>query len=91
MELTLAYIKNTLAALKPELHGRFGVSEIGVFGAWVCGEQRADGGIDVLVEFDRPVDLFDVMETEKHLQTGLGHNLDVASRRNLRRHLDNIF
>ncbi len=59
--MTLADIKNKLIPLKPELHTRFGVSEIGVFGSWVRGEQKDTSDIDVLVDFDKPIDLFDLM------------------------------
>ena len=50
--MTLTDIKNKLPGLKPELHERFGVSEIGVFGSWVRGEQKETSDIDVLVDFD---------------------------------------
>ncbi len=87
MELSLAHIKNTLAALKPELHERFGVSEIGVFGSWVRGEQRPDSDIDLLVEFDRPVGLFEIMALEDYLQSAFGHKVDIAVRRSLRQYI----
>ncbi len=87
MELTLAHIKNTLAVLKPALHERFGVSEIGVFGSWVRGEQRPDSDIDLLVEFDRPVGLFDIMALEDYLQNVFGHKVDIAVRRSLRQYI----
>ncbi len=38
--MTLTDIKSALTALKPELHKRFGVSEIGVFGSWVRGVRQ---------------------------------------------------
>lgn len=38
--MTLTDIKNNLTALKPELHERFGVSEIGVFGSRVRGDRQ---------------------------------------------------
>lgn len=87
MELTLAHIKNTLAALKPELHERFGVSEIGVFGSWVRGEQRLYSDIDLLVEFDRPVGLFEIMELEECLQEVFGYKVDIAVKRSLRQYI----
>lgn len=87
MELTLAHIKNTLAALKPALHERFGVSESGVFGSWVRGEQRPDSDIDLLVEFDRPVGLFEVMALEDYLQNVFGHKVDIAVKRSLRQYV----
>jgi uncharacterized protein len=85
--MTLSDIKTTLAALKPELHERFGVSEIGVFGSWVRGEQKEGSDIDVLVDFDRKVDLFDLMELQEYLEETFGRKVDVALRRSLRKYI----
>jgi len=48
---TLARIKEILQRYKTELEERYGVKEIGVFGSYVRGEQRADSDLDILVEF----------------------------------------
>jgi len=85
--MTLTDIKNTLTALKPELHERFGVSEIGVFGSWVRGEQKESSDIDVLVDFDRAVDLFDLMELQEFLEETLGLKIDIALRRSLKKYI----
>ena len=85
--MTLTDIKNTLTALKPELHERFGVSEIGVFGSWVRGEQKDGSDIDVLVDFDRRVDLFDLMELQWFLEETFGGKVDVAPRDSLRKYI----
>ncbi len=85
--MTLTDIKNTLTALKPELHERFGVSEIGVFGSWVRGEQKETSDIDVLVDFDRAVDLFDLMELQEFLEEVFGLKIDIALRRSLKKYI----
>jgi len=85
--MTLTDIKNTLSALKPELHARFGVSEIGVFGSWVRGEQKETSDIDVLVDFDRSVDLFDLMELQEFLEGIFELKIDVALRRSLKKYI----
>ena len=41
-----------LRALKPELHARFGVSAMAVFGSRVRGDHRADSDLDIVVDFD---------------------------------------
>lgn len=85
--MTLADIKNKLTALKPELHQRFGVSEIGVFGSWVRGEQKETSDIDVLVDFDRFVGLFELMELQDYLEEVFGCNVDIAPKDSLRKHI----
>ncbi len=85
--MTLTDIKNTLTALKPELHERFGVSEIGVFGSWVRGEQREGSDIDVLVDFDQPIGLFEIMELQEYLEETFGCSVDIALRRSLRKYI----
>lgn len=85
--MTLNDIKFTLAQLKPELHERFGVSEIGVFGSWVRGEQHQNSDIDLLVDFDRSVNLFDIMELQFFLEEKFATNIDVAPRDSLRKYI----
>ena len=85
--MTLTDIKNKLTALKPELHERFGVSEIGVFGSWVRGEQKETSDIDVLVGFDRRTDLFDLMELQEFLEETFERKVDIAPRDSLREHI----
>jgi predicted nucleotidyltransferase len=85
--MTLSDIKNKLTALKPELHERFGVSEIGVFGSWVRGEQKETSDIDVLVDFDRRVSLFDIMELQWFLEEAFQKKVDIAPKDGLRKHI----
>lgn len=69
------------------MHERFGVSELGVFGSWIRGEESADSDVDVLVDFDRPLGLFELMELEDFLETQLQRKVDVAVRRSLRKYI----
>ena len=86
-KMTLTDIKNKLTALKPELHKRFGVSEIGVFGSWVRGEQKETSDIDVLVDFDRTVGLFEIMELQDYLEETFNCKVDIAARDSLRKYI----
>lgn len=85
--MTLADIKNKLSALKPELHERFGVSEIGVFGSWVRGEEKDSSDIDVLVDFDKEITLFDILELQWFLEETFEKKVDVAPRDSLRKYI----
>ena len=52
MDRDLALQKLTQS--KPELHRRFGVVDLALFGSTLRGEARADSDVDVLVRFDGP-------------------------------------
>ena len=85
--MNLATIKQKLADLKPELYTRWGVAEIGVFGSFVRGEEKRRSDLDILVDFDREIDLFDFMELEEFLSIKLRRKVDLAPRRNLRKYI----
>jgi len=46
---SVAELRRRLEALKPELAAVYGVSEVGIFGSYVRGEQREHSDLDVLV------------------------------------------
>jgi len=48
-----------LKELKPIIAARYKAKEIGLFGSFARGEQRANSDIDLLVEFEEGADLFD--------------------------------
>jgi hypothetical protein len=85
--MTFEEIKGTIKSIKAELHTRFGVSEIGVFGSWVRGEQKSSSDIDVLVDFDRDIGLFEIMELEEYLEEVFGCKVDIAIKRSLRKYI----
>ena len=86
---TLDEIKDTLHGQKPYLAERYGVTEIGVFGSYVRGEQDPDSDIDVLIELEEPprIDLFDLVNLEYHLTDLLGVDADVAIKGDLRKRI----
>jgi hypothetical protein len=73
-----------LAGHKGELRERFNVKNIGVFGSIVKGKQRTRSDIDVLVEFEKPVGLFDFMALEEYLSSLLGAKVDLVSKKALK-------
>jgi len=78
-------IKEILTEHKEELRERFRVREIGVFGSYVRGEQKEKGSdIDILVEFEEPIGLFEFMDLEEYLSSLLGGKVDVVSRKALK-------
>jgi len=81
-------IQTIIRQHKSELAERFGVSEIGVFGSVVRGEERDDSDVDVLVEFNRPVTLFEFIDLETYLQQLLDiEKVDLVQKSGLKRYI----
>ncbi len=77
-------ISRTLFQHKTELKDKFKVKTIGVFGSYVRGEQKCNSDVDVLVEFEEPVGLFEFMKLENHLSDLLGLKVDLVSKKALK-------
>jgi predicted nucleotidyltransferase len=69
-----------LKALKPELHARFGVSGIGVFGSRRRGDHRSDSDLDIVVDFDTVPSLFRLADMDALLAERLGMRVDTVPR-----------
>ena len=83
---TIVEIKEVLQAQKPYLAEKYGVTEIGIFGSYVRGEQRPDSDLDVLIEVERPprIGLIGLVELELYLSELLGIKVDLAIKKNLK-------
>ncbi|MHB0876999.1 MAG: nucleotidyltransferase family protein [Anaerolineae bacterium] len=86
---TLADVLRILAEHRPSLAAKYGVTEVGVFGSYVRGTQRADSDIDVLVTLEEPptLDLLDLVRLQDHLSELLDAPVDLALRGNLRKRI----
>jgi hypothetical protein len=89
MMKNLAEIKQILQAQKPHLYQEYGVAEIGLFGSYVRGEQRADSDVDVLVELTDPprISLLGLVGLQHYLSDLLGLEVDVALKKNLKKRI----
>jgi uncharacterized protein len=81
---TLSEIKSILRAHTSELHEKYGISELSVFGSVVRGEANADSDVDLLAVFDRPIGLFKLCSAENYLIALLGVEVDLVSREDVR-------
>jgi predicted nucleotidyltransferase len=83
---TLAEIKRILEAEKPYLAHKYGVTEIGVFGSYVRGEQRPDSDLDILIELEDPprISLLGLVNLGNYLSDLLGIQVQVAIKKNLK-------
>ena len=83
---TLTEIKEILQTTKPYLADKYGVTEIGVFGSYVRGEQRSDSDLDILIELVDPprISLLGLVNLENYLSDLLGIKVQVAIKKNLK-------
>ena len=73
-----------LRACKRDLHERFHVREMGLFGSIVKGEAGPLSDIDILVEFEKGADLFTLSELGAFLEDRLGRRVDIIPKRKVR-------
>jgi len=71
-------IMETLRKHDEVLRTRFKVKSIGLFGSFVRGEQRKRSDIDLLVEFEETISMFDFIRLEDYLAQALGHRVDLV-------------
>ncbi len=77
---TLEEIREILKDNKDALKEQFGVSQLGLFGSFARGEQNPESDLDILVDFDEPVDLFEFMDLNDQLEKLTGMKVDLVTR-----------
>jgi predicted nucleotidyltransferase len=63
---------------KPEMESRYGVQRLGLFGSYVRERQKKKSDIDILVTFNRDIDLFDFLDLRKYLESQLQAKVDLV-------------
>ncbi|MBM4249072.1 MAG: nucleotidyltransferase family protein [Euryarchaeota archaeon] len=76
----LEILRRELASLRK----KYNVKVIGLFGSYVRGEQKKGSGLDILVEFREPINLFKFLKMEEHLGELLGGKVDLVSKKALK-------
>jgi len=76
---TLDETRSVLAQYKEELADRYKVSQIGIFGSYIRGEQGEKSDLDILVEFREPIGL-EFIELAEFLESILGVKVDLVSK-----------
>ena len=86
---TIVQIQEILQAQKPYLTEKYGVTEIGIFGSYVRGQNRPDSDLDILIDLKRPpyIGLMGLVELENHLSDALGVKVDIALKKSLRKRI----
>jgi hypothetical protein len=68
-----------LGAHRDQLRRQFGVALLAIFGSTARDEATTESDVDLLVEFDRPTGLFDLIRLQFHLEELLGTTVDVGT------------
>lgn len=81
--LTKENILKTLEANKEPIKN-FGVTQIGLFGSYVRGEQTAESDIDILVDYKKnQMDLFKLINLDDYLEKILKTKIDLVTKNGL--------
>ena len=83
---SLEDIKQTILQSKPRLQQRYQVTQLGIFGSYVRGEQTEISDLDVLVEFapEARFGLLKFCELENDLSETLGLKVDLVMKTGLK-------
>ena len=71
-------ILKTLREGRPILDA-FGVARLSLFGSFARDEGRDDSDVDLLVEFNRPIGLFEFVRLQRQLGELVGHRVDLVT------------
>jgi uncharacterized protein len=71
----------------PDLRRQWPIRSLALFGSVMRGEATAESDLDVLVEFNQPIDLFAFFALEEALATLVGRRVDLVTRGALKRHI----
>jgi hypothetical protein len=63
---------------KRDMESRYGVQRLGLFGSYVNEQQRKKSDIDILVTFNRDIDLFDFLDFREYLESMLHAKVDLV-------------
>lgn len=81
---TLAEIKAIIQENSDTFAEEYGVVIVAIFGSYVRGDQSGESDVDLLVEFLRPISLFELVGAEIHLTELLGVKADLVPKRDVR-------
>lgn len=71
-------ILNTIRSSKPEMEALYGVQRLGLFGSHVRERPRKKSDIDILVAFNRDIDLFEFLDLREYLESRLHSKVDLV-------------
>lgn len=84
---SLTEIKRRLTLMKQEMHERYHVREVGIFGSRVRGDSHDDSDIDIYVDYEETPSLLAIVDLENYLSDELEEKVDIVPRECIRAEL----
>ena len=83
---SLATIKAKIEKIEPILKTEYHITELGIFGSYVRGEQTDSSDVDILVEFDPNFDfgLFTYCHIQNYISDTLNKKVDLVMKISLK-------
>jgi hypothetical protein len=78
----LALLKSRRRRLK-----KFGVHSLSIFGSIPRNQARQNSDVDILVDFEKPIGLFEFVRLKLYLEEELGRKVDLVTPEALRKEL----
>lgn len=82
-------VKKIITEEKNTLAKKYNVKRVGIFGSVARGEDTPKSDIDLLVDFSKPIGLFELVGLESYLTKKLGNRVEIASRKYLSTYIKN--
>ncbi|MDD5371913.1 MAG: nucleotidyltransferase family protein [Sulfurimonas sp.] len=76
--MTKTIILNFLREHRQELHDKFGLTKIGLFGSYVRDEQNVNSDIDIAVEIESKNKFRSFFALKQYLEENLQHKVDLG-------------
>ncbi len=80
-------ILKTLKELKPILEKDYNITEIGLFGSYLRGEQNQDSDIDILLDHKSGLTFFKLLDLETLLNKTFNIKVDIAFKKYLKKNI----
>jgi len=80
-------ILNKLKELKPVLENDYNITEVGLFGSYVRGEENTDSDIDILIDYKEDTSLFILGGLQYMLSSLFGKKVDIVMKKTLQRRI----
>ena len=83
-------IRSLISEHKNELNENFHVSNFLLFGSYAKNEQTENSDIDLLVNFQKPIDMFKFMDLQEYLSELFGKKVDLGTPNSLKPYIKSI-
>lgn len=83
LEEIIALLRNEKAFLRQ----KYKISEIGIFGSYVRGDQEKDSDLDILIDKDEAIGLLKLANLQNYLSSLIGIKVDLVIRKSLKPHI----